>query len=211
MSEHDLYYNFKPIVIDNIFTEEELADIYNTRFNIAPNLKTPDGSSYLFNDESCGYTTCVYAPKAYILKKIETVIQKHTPINISISNDIGETYGIHMPRYSLKSGSKPQLRPHYDVGLEYASFTLSIQLDKTKDWPVCVGDECFTLQKNQGVLFSGSHQIHWRPDMEFGEEDFYDIIVCQAVENKRNPLILDNTHREYMQEQADNFVRKYFT
>lgn len=209
--QHDIYYNFEPIVIDNIFTEEELADIYNTRFNITPNLKTPDGQSYIFNDQSCGYSTSVYPPKPYILKKIEKVIQDNTPINISITNDVGETFGIHMPRYTLSSGSKPQLRPHYDVGLQYASFTLSIQLDKTKDWDVCVGDKCFTLQKNQAVLFSGSHQIHWRPDIEFTEKDYYDIIVCQAVENVRNPLPLDDAHRAYMQEQADNFVRKYFT
>lgn len=211
MSDHDLYFNFQPIVIDNFFTESELADIYDMRFNIAPTKTTPDGDSLVFVDSSCGYETSGYMSKPYILKKIEKTMQEHIPVKISVSNEVGESHGIHIPRYSLKSGSKPQLRPHYDVGLQYASFTLSIQLEKSMDWPVCVGDQCFTLDKNQAVLFSGSHQIHWRPDIEFKENDFYDIIVCQAVENTRNPLILDDAHRAKMQEEADNFVRKYFT
>jgi hypothetical protein len=116
-----------------------------------------------------------------------------------------------MPRYTLESNSKPRLHPHYDVGLDQASFTLSIQLDHTLPWTVYVGHQGYDIQRNTAVLFSGSHQIHWRPDIEFGPNDYYDIIVAQVVEDTENPLILDDSHRENMSNQVGSFVAKYFT
>jgi hypothetical protein len=110
----------------------------------------------------------------------------------------------HFPRYTLESGSNPQLKPHYDRGLEYASLTLSIQLKTTLDWPVCVGKDCFNIKENQAIMFSGSHQLHWRPDIEFKEDDYHDIIVCQ-IHNAEAPLRITDKHRELMLEKAQNF------
>lgn len=199
----DIFYDFEPVVIDNIFTVEELYEIYDTRFRIAPECIMPDGSQYVFSDKSCGYITSVYPLSNSIRQKIEDIIQKNVPIKI-------KSDGNHMPRYTLQSGSKPQLRPHYDVGLNNASFTLSIQLDSSKPWEVCVKDKCFNLEKNQALLFSGSHQIHWRPDIEFSDNDYYDIIVCQAIEDSENPITLDETHREKMRKEANYFLEKFF-
>lgn len=193
---------FKPIVIKNIFTPDEIEQIYNTRFNLAINEKTQDGQSYTFPDPSCGYITSVYPLPEKIRNKIVEAIQEHSPF-------IVREDGNHMPRYTLESGSNPQLKPHYDVGLDNASMTLSVQLKNTIPWELCVGDDCFMLEENDAVLFSGSHQIHWRPDIEFGPDDYYDIIVCQASA-KENPLPLDDAHRAKMQKKADIFVNKYF-
>lgn len=200
---NDTFFNFKPIILDNIFTGEELNEVYDTRFRIAPASIMPDGSQYVFKDESCGYITSVYPLKQHLLNKIESIIQNNVPIKI-------KSDGNHMPRYTLESGSKPQLRPHYDIGMKSASFTLSIQLDYSKDWQICVKDQCFTLKKNQALLFSGSHQVHWRPNIEFDKNDYYDIIVCQAVEDLENPLLLDETHRKFMEKEADYYMNKYF-
>ena len=132
------------------------------------------------------------------------IVQDNVPIKV-------KEWGNHMPRYTLESNSKPRLHPHYDVGLDQASFTLSIQLDHTLPWTVYVGHQGYDIQRNTAVLFSGSHQIHWRPDIEFGPNDYYDIIVAQVVEDTENPLILDDSHRENMSNQVGSFVAKYFT
>lgn len=203
MNSKEIFYDFEPILIDNVFTDQELFSIYDTRFRVAPECILPDGSQYVFADESCGYITCVYPLKESIRNKIENIIQDNVPIKV-------KSDGNHIPRYTLESGSKPQLRPHYDVGMKTASFTLSIQLDSTKSWDLYVKDKCFNLKKNQAVLFSGSHQIHWRPDIEFSENDYYDIIVCQAIEDSDDPIILDNEHKEKMQKDVNSFLEKYF-
>lgn len=201
-STSDMLENFRPVIIKNIFSENEIEEIYNTRFNLAINEKQQNGNSYTFEDPSCGYITSVYPLPKHIRDKIVTVMQSKS--FFMLKED-----GNHIPRYTLESGSNPQLRPHYDVGLDYASMTLSVQLKNTIPWELCVGDDCFMLEENDAVLFSGSHQIHWRPDIEFSADDYYDIIVCQASA-KENPLPLDDAHRAKMQKKADVFVNKYF-
>lgn len=194
MTNHSLFSDFKPIIIKDVFTVDEIKEIYKSRAS----------SEHFIVDESCGYITNVQAFSEQIRNKIVDTIQKHVPIKV-------KEWGNHMPRYTLESNSQPRLHPHYDIGLEQASFTLSIQLDHTLLWKVYVEDEGFDLPINSAVLFSGSHQIHWRPDVEFSDDDYYDIIVAQVVEDTESPLILDDAHREQMSNQVGLFVNKYFT
>jgi len=47
--------------------------------------------------------------------------------------------------------------------------------------------------KNQAVWFSGTNQPHWRPDYDFQEKDYYDILLFQthAIDDE-NPLSEDH-------------------
>jgi hypothetical protein len=118
-----------------------------------------------------------------------------TELGISI-----ERISTHYARYSLQSGHKPLLMPHYDRALTKAMFSLAIVLDSTFDWDIYVEGEKFVPRKNDGVLFSGSHQVHWRPDVEFKEDDYYDIIVCQFEELTDEDRSLSKEHKETMDE-----------
>jgi hypothetical protein len=106
----------------------------------------------------------------------------------------------HYARYSLNTGYKPMLMPHYDRALTDATFSLAIVLDNTIDWDIYVEGEQFMPRKNDAVLFSGSHHIHYRPDIEFNDEDYYDIMVCQFYEDTDQDITLDEEHIEYMNE-----------
>jgi hypothetical protein len=88
--------------------------------------------------------------------------------------------------------------PHYDRALTDATFSLAIVLDNTIDWDIYVEGEQFMPRKNDAVLFSGSHHIHYRPDIEFKDEDYYDIMVCQFYEDTDQDITLDEEHIEYM-------------
>ena len=184
---HDYFFNFKPIIIKNFFTEEEIKSIYQSR---------EDGIT-LIPDEAFGFITYTDAFTEQVENKIVNVVQQYAPFKVM-------RWGNHMPRYTLKSQSQPQLLPHYDTGLDRAALTLSIQLESTLPWQICVGQECFTLERNDAVLFSGSHQIHWRPKIVFSETDYYDILVAQVVQDTENPLTLDQDHRDRMSKEADN-------
>jgi len=194
VTNSSFFFNFEPIVIYNVFSEEEINEIYDSRSK----------SENLLTDESCGYITNTKPFSGNIRKKIVQIVQDNVPIKV-------KEWGNHMPRYTLKSNSRPRLYPHYDVGLHQASLTLSIQLDHTLPWTVYIGDQGYDIKRNTAVLFSGSHQIHWRPDIEFGPDDYYDIIVAQVVEDTEDPLMLDSAHRENMSNQVGSYVAKYFT
>jgi hypothetical protein len=191
------YTNFSTMIIDNIFTQDQIDRIYKERFEDATTKKMQDGSPFVFADESCGYITSVYPLPKDVQERILQVMQQRSFFLI-------DNVESHFPRYTLESGSNPQLKPHYDRGLEYASLTLSIQLKTTLDWPVCVGKDHYNIKENQAIMFSGSHQLHWRPDIEFKEDDYHDIIVCQ-VRNAEAPLRITDKHRELMLEKAQNF------
>jgi hypothetical protein len=194
---HSLYENFPVTVIDDMLTEDQINRIYEDRFKNATIKTMHDGNSFLFSDTSCGYITSTYPLPEDVQKTIIKAMQERSFFLI-------ENVESHFPRYTLDSGSKPQLKPHYDSGLQYASLTLSIQLKSTKPWQVCVEQDCYFLKENQAIMFSGSHQLHWRPDINFNENDYNDIIVCQ-VHDSFCELRLSDSHRAKMIERANNF------
>lgn len=110
-------------------------------------------------------------------------------------------------RYCLESGSAPNLRTHYDT-LKYPGVTVSLKLDSTLDWDVYVEGERFQLDTNDGVLFSGSHQIHWRPRKQFNDGDYYDILVFHAREDIDDQE-LSEAHFEYMNKKKAMYRDKY--
>ena len=63
--------------------------------------------------------------------------------------------------------------------------------------------------KNQGVIFSGTHQIHWRPEVSFTNEDYYDILVCQMIEDSNAPVVLDGDHTQNMNNRVGDYVKEY--
>jgi hypothetical protein len=190
-------YDFKPVLVKNIFTPEQMDTIYKYRFELAP-------EETKFIDPSNGYETCVFTLPKEITDRIEEVVNQVTPKRVKLDGNP------HMPRYSLKTGHKPQLLPHYDVGVQYPAYTLSIQLRHSLKWNVFADDHEFDVEENDGVLFCGTHQAHWRPTVEFLEDDYYDIIVCQLIDAE-NPPLLDDSHREYMKQKVDAACRAYFT
>jgi len=97
--------------------------------------------------------------------------------------------GILWARYTLESGSLPTLMPHQDRSETHVALMFTVELDTNIDWDFYVEDEKFTMEKNQGIWFSGTHQSHWRPDYDFQEGDYYDIILCQTHSSlDNNPL-----------------------
>jgi hypothetical protein len=88
--------------------------------------------------------------------------------------------GILWARYTLESTSTPSLMPHQDRSETHTAFMFTAELDTNIDWDFYVEDEKFIMEKNKAIWFSGTHQAHWRPDYDFQEGDFYDIILCQT-------------------------------
>jgi len=92
---------------------------------------------------------------------------------------------ISFARYNLKYGV-PNLPPHVDDNFEYARLTFDIQLSSNRLWKIFVEDNDFELHENEGLIFSGTHQVHWREKVLFDSKDYVDMLLCQFS----NPSLL---------------------
>ena len=176
------YKNLKPEIIKDIFSNYEFKNLYKSfkksenNYTIIPEL---------------GYAAFSIKLDEDIISTLKSTIENK--LNIKVAK-----MEAHYARYSLNTGYKPMLMPHYDRALTDATFSLAIVLDNTIDWDIYVEGEQFMPRKNDAVLFSGSHHIHYRPDIEFKDEDYYDIMVCQFYEDTDQDITLDEEHIDYM-------------
>ena len=176
------YKNLKPEIIKDIFSNYEFKSLYKS-FKKSEN-------DYTIIPE-LGYAAFSIKLDEDIISTLKSTIENK--LNIKVAK-----MEAHYARYSLNTGYKPMLMPHYDRALTDATFSLAIVLDNTIDWDIYVEGEQFMPRKNDAVLFSGSHHIHYRPDIEFKDEDHYDIMVCQFYEDTDQDITLDEEHIEYM-------------
>jgi hypothetical protein len=163
----DSYFNIPNTLIDNVFTDEEISKIYKNN-ELMP-------KQYSRRVEELGYNALHDPLNDEISKKIQILLE-------SISNKKLEKYMVHFASYTNDKISHPQLMPHFDTELNFATVSISIALKSTIDWDISVEGKTFQIKNNQGVTFSGSHQWHWRPNIEFKDNDHYDILVCQYKE-----------------------------
>jgi hypothetical protein len=187
-------YEVEPVLVENIFSDAEYRVLY-ANINKSPEQQDREV-------EDTGYIAKPDPTKNYLGDIIKNKIQELSGFEV-------DKYMVHYARYTLKSNNIPRLYPHYDRGLEFATFTISVILDSTFDWDLFCEGTKIPVKKNQGAFFSGSHQVHWRPPHEFKEDDYYDILVCQ-FRVKTNIENLTDEHREKMDNKVGGHVSQYY-
>jgi hypothetical protein len=177
------YFDLKPTVIPDFFTESEYKGLYDLI------------SEHDFDEDQLNEPMGYFARNVYIKE----------PYNQIMLDKINEVYPLdsdpdkHMfiyNRYTWKTGYPPVLKPHFDTMIDCGSITLTIVLDTTLDWNIVAEDEEFEIKSNQAFLFSGTHHLHWRPKIEFGPDDYYDFFLVQFID--KNPVRLDNKYWDDM-------------
>jgi hypothetical protein len=198
---------FKPFVVKDVLSQEDYAYVYECVKNAFPEELAPDlppdnreGLEYL-NVPELGYFAYIKGFDNNFLLTIRDFTEDVTGLSL-------KTAQVHFARYTTKTGHQPELRPHSDNQLKKPSITLSIQLDSTLDWELCAYDTCDTLASNEALVFSGSHQMHWRPPTNFSENDYLDILVCQMSIDGSEYLL--PSHYQNMQILQDAELEKYF-
>lgn len=192
----------EPTIVENVFSDDQYQYIYDSVNSVFPKELTPDvppADVGYKNEGQIGYFSYVRGFKEEIYNRIVEIAQNATGIKIHEPR-------VHFARYTPKTGYPPTLLPHNDMGVKNPCITLSIQLDSSFDWELCAYNKCATLSKNQAMVFSGSHQIHWRPVKEFGPEDYFDIMVCQLHINTDG---LTEEHWNEMHELKKGYVQQY--
>lgn len=201
-------FDYENIIIDNVFSESEIKDIYN-------HIESTPEDRKIFVE--------VFSHTAYLSwlpqHIVDTIVKKaqesiDTPIVLR---------ELSFARYSKVSDEFPvRLTPHRDETFREPRLTVDIQLRSNIDWPISVEGREYQLKDNQALTFAGTHQVHWRPKIEFKDDSFLDMIFCHFsakdfVTNElgdydpANMPDLSNRseHDRIMQEKADYWQKVY--
>jgi hypothetical protein len=177
----------KPYQEENIFTQEEWTSIYKTIGLVMDKGISEENNKYAFMTvvPNNGFIVHFNDFDQFVKDSIRAKFEK-------VIGEPFENIGVLFARYTHDSGEAPKLLPHGDRSTPRTAFTFTARMKSTVDWDFCVEDECFDLPTNAAVWFSGTHQSHWRPDQHFGPDDYYDVMLCQAFNDKDEvPLTLE--------------------
>jgi hypothetical protein len=161
--------DFKPIVIDNVLSQENIDFLYN---NLSPDIE-------LLQDWG--------GRKSWALPHSDSLkMRLNTVINSVIDDQVilNEHFFI---KYNTNFGFQSKLFPHWDYRRSQR-ITMDIQLNYDEEWGVVVEGETYILKFNQGLIFSGSQQIHWRENKELKPGSEIDMLVCNYEFAKDRPL-----------------------
>lgn len=181
------------IIIENVLSEEEINEIYVS-----------------LNSSYHSYVMERYGQKISNFNMPKTALDKIVKIceNISgVSGLVLEAYQFsRYEKFTKPDGSvsNPRLIPHYD-GFPEPRFTFDYQIKSNTLWPLIVEGKEMTLQDNQALTFSGTHQIHWRTKKDFIEGEFIDMIFCHLFDPKSEPN--SEAHWEFMKEKEQKFMK----
>ena len=167
--------DFEVFVYKKIITEEQKKLVYYEVEKIIDNFITQDfvgHRAWTFHNEE---------------------LQKY--LTIWMSDVLGEQMilsELSFARYSRKYGYEPKLFPHFDTHEKDGQrITLDIQLNATTPWAVVVENESFNLENNDGLVFSGTQQVHWRENKKLSDTDEVDMLFVHFGYADNRPLSKD--------------------
>lgn len=115
--------------------------------------------------------------------------------------------GLFFSRYINFKGKSPELHPHldnYNPKTDHG-LTFTYILNSSIDWDIYAQSTRFPVKHNDIVILSGSTHAHWRPKIEFKDNDYYDIIVGHfLLDGMEQDLVPDN-YKEIMQQERQKY------
>ena len=192
-------YNLDNKVISGIFTDDQIKRIYSWVDSC------PDDKIKLPNN---------YGQIAFYIDQFDSRDAGAEDIFLSIENVIKLEYNldikasaVQFARYTIDSGNQPWLPPHYDKVFKKPMITVDIQMGGNIEWPVYVNGNEYKLQDNQALVFSGTHQIHWRPKIKLEKDQYLDMIFCHMEDTQAEDIT--DRHRVDMKLLSTKYLSEY--
>lgn len=172
------------IIIKNIFSESEIKDLYDLIDNV--------------NIEEKTFVQKIFCHRAYfvdlpdsVINKIKATAEKNFGPNIEMTEVSFARYSYDMYSDGL-ANVPPSLYPHCDNAFHEPRLTIDFQIKSNIDWPIIVEEREYLIKDNEALSFSGTHQVHWRPHVEWQEHNFVDLIFTHFSPKGVLPKVLDN-------------------
>lgn len=179
-------------VVTNLLSDSEIKKIYEI-------VNKESYKDYVY--EKLGQQVTDFKMPESIINKIVEVCKK-----ISRQNDLVlEIYQFARYEKIIKENNEvllPYLMPHHDK-FPQPVFTFDYQIGGNISWPIVVEGKEVVLSNNEAITFSGTHQVHWRPEREWLDGEYIDMIFCH-LQSPSLPANSDS-HKETMQ----NLVLEY--
>lgn len=134
----------------------------------------------------------IYAQKVWFVDIPEKIKNLITSKMSHIHNQIVKLEEISFARYSKEYGDLPILTPHYDNTFREPRVTLDIQLRSNMNWPIVVEGKSFTLKDGESLTFSGTHQIHWRENIDLKDGEFVEMLFCHFSLQEKNSITIED-------------------
>jgi len=168
----------KNTTVSNIFSDYEIETLYaDINLEIEKYYSTQNHLGRLYSilywkkNKIENNETVDFKIKNNIVDKIVSSAQNHSSVVLQLES-------ISFTRYSLDYGI-PELPPHVDTSFKQPRLTFDVQLKGNTSWPIIIEDDKYVLKNNEALIFSGTHQVHWRERKKFNLGEYIDMLLCQ--------------------------------
>lgn len=176
-------------IVKNVFSSDQIDLIYSCiNLNLDKDLVLQPDYGRLYIPLYWRQITNLSGPIG--LKINETIVDSIIEHSSKFSNVQLQIESISFARYSAKYGI-PFLFPHTDSNYKESRLTFDIQLDSNVEWPIVVEHQEYLLANNDAIVFSGTHDVHWRSKQLFKNDDYVDILLCQLSKKTDSPKQLN--------------------
>lgn len=150
---------FNPVLIDNVFDEEDLRHLKSL---LASGRQTKDWRDTKNSRKVLKFREL----DEYFSKKLEPIAKK-------IFNDesLKSTYSVYLD-YNQPTSKLPM---HKDNNA--CTYTIDYCVSSKTPWGILIEDEEFFIEKNQGLAFMGGHDAHGRGEMPDPETNRVEVIM----------------------------------
>ena len=169
----------KPIVIKNVLSESEIADIQSSIAN-AEEIETQSKyGRYMYHGVQWSEDRTFY----------DTVSHK---VSEALNRNDFKIKGAGCVTYTAEAG-KPDLPPHFDA--DNTELIMTYQIESNTTWSIGVDLETFDISDNDGLLFHPNENIHWRTHKKFEDGEFVTLLFFRFdVPNQKS-----YEHKQYSQ------------
>lgn len=195
-----MYFTVKNETINSVLTQDQIDKVYKA----VDSLNT-DYVMELFSQNITNF------PLPYdVEQRVISLAEQQS----GISNLMVAEYQFARYKNTKENGKdlKPNLFPHIDT-FPQARLTFDYQIGGNTSWPLVVLGNEFTLENNSALIFSGTHQPHWRVHKDFEDGEYMDMIFFHLKEKDAPPLedsdlqeikdVVSKFRKEYEQEKND--------
>ncbi len=151
--------HFEPVIVDNVFDAEDrayLRALLNSKA-YEKNWIDPKNDRRVLKFKEL---------ETYFSKKLEPLIQE-----IFKDNRIKTTYSVYLD-YNSPTSKLPE---HLDNNA--CTYTFDYCVSAKTPWGVVVGGKEYVFGPNQGLIFMGGHDPHWREAMPDPENNRVEVIM----------------------------------
>jgi hypothetical protein len=180
--------DYENIIIDNVFSQEEIDELYRYIANQPDELKMVHSR--------IGYLGYMCGVPDRIFKKMEKVAADNLGMDLELTE-------ISFSTYVGNSNNTPVLSPHID-DFDGARITVDVQVKSNTDWSLFVEGREYLLQDNQALVFAGTHQVHWRDPRVLRDGENMDMLFCHFTVNNNT----DTTTTEERKARQQAWVEK---